>query len=343
MLAEAVTGTRGAARLFPVLLLAAFGFLSQQNARGSEQSFAVDARPIAYFRIGSKETRFGPLEFVGGLEMTSRQRDFGAISSFRFLDSDGRFMGVADTGFWFFGRLLHDEKGLPASISDFSMMPMVDASGTPIREKWFTDAESIALDGDEAVVGFERNHRIARFRIEPGGMGAATAVMDFIVPTYELRSNRGFETLTRAPQDSALAGALVAGTERSMDGQGNIFAVILEGPHRGIFTIPRRDDFDITDGAFLPNGDLLLLERRFSMSTGVAMRLRRLPADTIRPGMIADGPVLLHADMGYQIDNMEALDVWERADGATMVSIMSDDNHSLLQRNLYLEFRLAEE
>src|SRR5690606_3837522 len=168
-------------------------------------------------------------------------------------------MGVADTGFWFFGRLLHDEKGRPASISDISMLPMVDASGTPIREKWFTDAESIALDGDEAVVGFERNHRIARYRIEPDGMGAATADMDFIVPPQELRSNRGFETVARAPDDSALAGALVAVTERSMDGQGNIFAAILEGPQRGIFTVLRHDDFDITDGAFLPDGDLLLL------------------------------------------------------------------------------------
>jgi hypothetical protein len=36
------------------------------------------------------------------------------------------------------------------------------------------------------------------------------------------------------------------------------------------------------------------------------------------------------------------LDVWRRADGVLMVSIVSDDNQSLLQRNLYLEFRLDE-
>ncbi|MGN6584071.1 MAG: esterase-like activity of phytase family protein, partial [Rhizobiaceae bacterium] len=64
--------------------------------------------------------------------------------------------------------------------------------------------------------------------------------------------------------------------------------------------------------------------------------------DTIRPGRIADGPVLLRADMAYQIDNMEGLDIWRRQDGATMISIVSDDNQSILQRNLYLEFRLDE-
>jgi hypothetical protein len=76
------------------------------------------------------------------------------------------------------------------------------------------------------------------------------------------------------------------------------------------------------------------------MADGVAMRLRRIYGESIAKGTVADGPVLMSADMGYQIDNMEAMDVWQRADGALMVSLMSDDNHSILQRNLYLEFVL---
>jgi hypothetical protein len=79
------------------------------------------------------------------------------------------------------------------------------------------------------------------------------------------------------------------------------------------------------------------------MAEGVRMRLRRIPGDSIAKGAVADGPVLLDADMGYQIDNMEAMDVWKRSDGALMVSLMSDDNHSMLQRNLYLEFILHED
>ena len=112
---------------------------------------------------------------------------------------------------------------------------------------------------------------------------------------------------------------------------------------KGVFTVARSEGFDITDGAFLPDGDLLLLERRFTFASGVAMRVRRIDGATIAPGRVADGPVLFTAGMDHQIDNMEALDVWQRADGATMVSLMSDDNHSLLQRNLYLEFRLLGE
>ena len=47
--------------------------------------------------------------------------------------------------------------------------------------------------------------------------------------------------------------------------------------------------------------------------------------------------------MGYQIDNMEGLDVWRAHDGMLMVSLVSDDNHSMLQRNLYLEFILHDD
>jgi len=70
---------------------------------------------------------------------------------------------------------------------------------------------------------------------------------------------------------------------------------------------------------------------------------RRIYGEGVEKGAIADGPVLMTADMGYQIDNMEGLDVWTRDDGALMVSLVSDDNHSILQRNLYLEFILHQD
>lgn len=302
----------------------------------------VDATRIDRFKVGSDETRFGPLEFVGGLSLTSPASHFGAFSSFRFSSPGTDFMGVADTGFWFFGQVQRDGDGRPTGFSDFSMQSMVDENGSTARDKWTTDAEGLALRDGEAVVSFERVQRIAQFRVARDAMRAAERDIDFLVPRRELRSNRGFETVAHAPQDGRLGGALVVVTERSLDPNGNCFAAIVEGPQKGIFSVARHDGFDITDGAFLANGDLLLLERRFTMADGVAMRLRRIAGETIVPGGLADGPVLFTADMGYQIDNMEGLDVWTRQDGATMVSIISDDNHSILQRNLYLEFRLVE-
>ncbi len=303
----------------------------------------VSTRPITNFHIGRDEKQFGPLEFVGGLEMTSTARDLGALSAIRFLTPGSDFIGVADTGLWYFGKVLRDASGKPSGIGDFRMEPMFDRSGKVSDRKWEVDAEGLAVRDGIATVGFERDHRIANFRIEPGAMKSATGEIDFLIPERELRSNRGFETVVHAPTDSPLEGALVIVSEKSLDRKGDIFAAIVEGPGKGIFTVKRNGEFDITDGAFLPDGDLLLLERSFSMASGVKMRLRRIEADSIAKGKVADGPVLFTADMSYQIDNMEGLDVWTREDGALMVSLVSDDNHSILQRNLYLEFILHED
>ncbi|MBB6470360.1 hypothetical protein HNQ96_006257 [Aminobacter lissarensis] len=296
----------------------------------------VSARSIARFQIGLDQKIFGPLEFVGGLEMTSPSRNLGALSAFRFLKPGSDFIGVADTGFWYFGRIARDSALRPTGVENFRMVQMRDGSGNGIEKKWQADAEGLAVRDGIATVGFERTHRVAQYRIDPDNMAGPLRELDFLVPRNELRTNRGFETVAY----SAEKGGLVVVSEKSLDTSGNIFAAVLEGPGKGVFTVKRNGEFDITDGAFLPDGDLLLLERSFSMASGVKMRLRRIASQTIAKGQVADGPVLLEANMGYQIDNMEGLDVWQRADGALMVSLVSDDNHSILQRNLYLEFIL---
>ena len=307
------------------------------------EPITVRSWPIRSFRIGSSQTRFGQLEFVGGLEMASADRDFGALSAFRFLDPGGRFVGVADTGFWFFGRVERDADARPNGIAGFTMQQMVDARGQAMADKGRTDAEGLAVRDGVATATFERQHRVSEFKLDPAGMKSQLRDLGYVIPPREMRNNRGLETIAYAPKDGTLAGARVVVSEKSLDRDGNIFAAIIEGPGKGVFTVVRRGEFDITDGAFLPDGDLLLLERSYAISRGVGMRLRRIPAGDIRKGAVADGEILLEAGMTYQIDNMEGLDVWRRADGALMVSLISDDNHSILQRNLYLEFVLHEE
>jgi hypothetical protein len=307
------------------------------------ETMEVTARPIDKFRIGRDDKQFGPLEFVGGLEMAASSRDFGALSAFRFTKPGADFVGVADTGFWFFGAVARDAVGVPTGFRDVRMVQMVDKKGQPIIRKWLVDAEGLDVKDGIATVGFEREHRVAQFKIDPQDMKAPFRQLDFLIPKNELRQNRGFETVTRAHPHGQHEGGLVVVSEKSLDKDGNIFAAIIEGPHKGIFTVKRSGDFDITDGAFLPNGDLLLLERSYRIADGIKMRLRRIYGESIAAGSVADGPVLFTADMSYQIDNMEGMDVWTRADGATMVSLISDDNHSILQRNLYLEFVLHDD
>jgi len=143
------------------------------------------------------------------------------------------------------------------------------------------------------------------------------------------------------PPGSPLAGTLIAATERSLDAQGNHRSYLIDGDRVAHFSVKRSDDFDVSDCTVLPPGDLLLLERRYSPLRGVAMRIRRIPLAGIKPDTLVDGMPLIEADLAYQIDNMEGIAVHRNATGETIITLVSDDNFSVLQRNLLLQFAIA--
>lgn len=72
------------------------------------------------------------------------------------------------------------------------------------------------------------------------------------------------------------------------------------------------------------------------------MRLRKVDAATTSKGNAVDGDILLEAELNYQIDNMEGLDTWVDNRDRQRISLTSDDNLSILQRNLFLEFILTD-
>jgi hypothetical protein len=144
------------------------------------------------------------------------------------------------------------------------------------------------------------------------------------------------------PKGLPLAGTLIAISERGLDKAGNTIGFLIGGASPGNFAVRRSSNFDITDAALLPGGDVLLLERRFSWSSGLAVRMRRVALGEIKPGAVVDGPILFDVDLGYEIDNMEGLSVHRSAGGETILTLISDDNFSALQRTLLLQFTLVE-
>jgi len=158
----------------------------------------------------------------------------------------------------------------------------------------------------------------------------------------KLPSNRGIECLAMAPKQTALAGTLIAISERALDEAGNIKGFLIGGKTPGEFTVKRTGDFDIVDCALLPDGDFIILERFFSWRQGVAMRLRRIPFASLAPGALLNGPILMEADLGYEIDNMEGLAVHRAANGDVVLTLVSDDNFSVIQRTLLLQFTLLD-
>ncbi len=100
--------------------------------------------------------------------------------------------------------------------------------------------------------------------------------------------------------------------------------------------------FTPTGAARLPDGDVIVLERRFTLLGGLAARLLRLEAAALRPGAALGGRELARLGPPLSVDNMEGIATRRGPGGETLIYLISDDNFHPLQRTLLLMFELAE-
>jgi len=302
----------------------------------------VRSEPITAFDVRDPSLRqFGLLEFRGGLVLRSSYEHFGGISAIRVAPDGAHFIALTDKGWWFRGRIVY-EGTRPSGIADAEMAPILGADGRPLAARGWYDTESIAEDGGTLYVGIERVHQIVRFDYGKEGLLARGRPIALPPGLRSLPPNRGIEALVFVPKGLPLAGTLIAISERGLDKAGNTNGFLIGGASPGNFAVRRSSNFDITDAALLPGGDVLLLERRFSWSSGLAVRMRRVALGEIKPGAVVDGPILFDVDLGYEIDNMEGLSVHRSAGGETVLTLISDDNFSAVQRTLLLQFTLVE-
>src|ERR1700738_4784940 len=305
-------------------------------------SIEVNARPLPSFDTRNHQhVRFGALEYRSGLILTSRFRGFGGLSGLR-LDAKGeRFISISDKGSWFTGRIVYRGREM-TGLDDVEAAPMLGPDGRPITARGWFDSESIALDGPLVYIGLERVNQLLRFDFSKGFTRSRGEVVALPPAAKKLPFNKGLEALVMVPKGLALAGTLLAFSERGLDAAGNIIAFLIGGKTPGQFSVRRTDNFDISDAVLLPSGDLLLLERKFSWLAGVGIRIRRIALKSVAPGAVVDGPSIFDADMGNEIDNMEGIDAHVTPEGDTVLTMISDDNFSVIQRNLLLQFTLVE-
>jgi hypothetical protein len=335
---------RRAALAFALLVPLSLAASAQTSSRAPDPPVKItaQAKPITVFQPSDpSRTRFGALVYRGGIELMSSYREFGGISALRVAADGAGFLAVTDKGRWLRGRIFYDG-ARPAGVTDAEMAPVLGADGKPLAARGWYDTESLAQDGGTVWLGVERVNRIVRFDIGRDGLLARGEPIPVPPGIQRLPHNKGLECLEFVPRHLPLGGTLIAISERGLDREGNIQGFLLGGPSAGEFSVKRIGDFDVTDCAVTPNGDLLVLERSFSRLAGVAMRIRRVTLTTIAPGATIDGPALIEADMNYQIDNMEGLSVHRAVGGELVLTLISDDNFSMIQRTILLQFTLAE-
>jgi hypothetical protein len=302
----------------------------------------VKARPLPSFDIRDRSrVRFGALEYRSGLILTSPFSGFGGLSALRLDPKGERFISLSDKGTWFTGRIVYRGREM-TGLDDVEAAPLLGPDGKPITTRGWYDSESLALDGSVAYVGLERVNLVLRYDFAKGFTRATGEVVPMPAAVRKLPFNKGLEALVFVPKGLPLAGTLIAISERGLDASGNLIAFLVGGRTPGQFSVRRTETFDISDAVLLPSGELLILERKFSWLGGIGIRIRRLTLSEIAPGAVVDGPDIFNADLSNEIDNMEGIDAHVTEEGEIVLTMISDDNFSLIQRNLLLQFTLVE-
>ena len=344
-LARPLAGTVVTVLCATVLLWASPG-TSQDVKPGKPQSLKISSESILFDRDKPRKTRFGELDWLGTLKLTSPSPLFGGYSGL-VLDKTGtRLLAISDRGIWLNARLAY-RNGRMEKLMGAKTGLLLGLGQKPFSNKFSADSEAIAMQQPGSVTGtayvsFERKHRIAVYPVTKNGFGPPKRHLKLPARARSVDPNKGIEgiAILRA---GPLKGALLAFTEEYLDGEGDHIGWLIGGPKPGLVTFKRRGGFAITDLASLPNGDVIVLERRFRFSEGVKMRLRRIALKDIKPGAALDGQVLLKTDDLREIDNMEGLAVHRDGQGRTILTLISDDNFNRrIQRTLLMQFAIVE-
>ena len=303
----------------------------------------ISAVQLPSFQGANVGERLQGLTYLGGLQLSSVHDDFGGLSGIGFTSADNRLAMVSDQGNFVSGQLIYDEAGRPLSLVGVTIVPIQNSKGADLPRAFARDAEALAVverDGAPSAirVGFENLTRVADFHLENGVPGGAAREVNIPEWLAGERNNDSLEAVCIAPPASPIAGSTLLLTEGVVTGDGTHAAYLLGKNDKGPLGYVSGEATSPTDCAFLPNGDLLVLERGVVLIS-FAARLVLIRAADVKAGAQMTGEVL-YEGTGGDLDNMEGVAVHTTPAGETRITLISDDNFNDWERNLLLEFSL---
>jgi hypothetical protein len=271
--------------------------------------------------------RLGRLEFLGAWALTSNDARVGGISALHV--EAGEALAMSDAGWRIRFPLPETRNPVRAEVA------MIAEGPGPADDKSNRDAESLVVEGGSAWIGFEQANAVWRYDGRRFGRRSSAAP-----PAMRRWSdNAGPEAMVRLADGRFLVFAEGNGGDSEIA----LFAGDPAVPGTPALRLRYRppEGYRVTDAALLPDGRLVLLNRRVALFAGFTARLTVAALPGLAEGALISGEEVAAFEGGVTRDNLEALSV-TREGARTLLWIASDDNYNPLQRTLLMKFALVE-
>jgi hypothetical protein len=223
-------------------------------------SALTDTTPIPLHKGLSGQDRIGRLVWRGGIEMNREDPRFGGISAME-IDPGGRTLTMlTDRGHRAELFLEDDLAGDLSGAKLVDLEPVIGAVGRSIEDDRNSNIEAIArMPNGGWLVAFERNHRLLHFPASFAPLRAAPRLLLAPPGLERARSNRGIEAASETADKKILLTAEDLPTSRAFT-----FAWLGNGAEWTPMAYTLFPPYKPPGAALLPNGDIVVVERRFT-------------------------------------------------------------------------------
>ncbi len=303
----------------------------------------VTATPVPLEKTAPNRRQVDRLEYRAGFQLSSTDDRFDSISGFELTHDRSLLIAVTDRGYWITLRLSHSPDGVLTGVAGGQILPMLGNPGEILtRNGHRRDAEDLTrLSDGTLVVSFEHDHRIVHYAPLAQLGGPQRLQMQALSHGHSAPANGGVETLVALPGDRLLA---IREKAHTHDGRHHGWIVDKTGREERHFTYQGADSFEPTGACRLKDGTILLMERRFNMTTGIWGRISHFDERGARAGKKVAAIELARFGPPLVVDNFEAISAHELSADRATIYLGSDDNvRNLDQRTLLLQLEWRRE
>jgi len=325
----------GAMRFWPLLFLLFLGQCVRSAvpvtlAPVRDATVTVRAIPVSLYPGDPGRRDLGPFTYLGGWQLLGDVGWFGGLSS---LSADGNHLtAVSDAG-----AVTEFDVGRFGHVSNAHIMPIPAACGTG-GDKADRDSESLAFDpvGGDWWIGLEGRNAICR--VDNGFVAAKGYTRPPAMADWPF--NYGPETLLRLDD-----GRFMALAEGARDGGDTRMLLVFAGDPADPAQKPTQlsyrppAGFSPTDATQLPDGRIIIVNRRFNLWSLFSVRLTLIDPHGFRAGALIEGREVARFEPPVVTENYEGIAATQDGD-RLIVWLVSDNNFASFQRTLLLKFAL---